>query len=41
MWLMTLMTKKFLELSSKKNCEKQIKKSRKIEKIIKRKGDKN
>ena len=37
---MILTEKKLLELFMKKNCKKQIKKHFKIEKVIKRKGDK-
>ena len=37
---MILMEKKFLETFLKKNCKKQIKQDYRIEKVIKRKGDK-
>ena len=39
MLLVVLMVKKFLERCMKKNCKRKIKQSR-IEKVIKRKGDK-
>ena len=37
---MILMEKKLLKLFMRKNCEKQIKKSLELKKIIKRRGDK-
>ena len=39
MFLMILTEKKLLELFTKKNCKKQIKKSLELKKRIKRKGD--
>ena len=40
MQLVILMNKKLLEHFTKKNCKNQIKKKVRIEKVIKRKGDK-
>ena len=37
---MILMEKKLMELFTRKNCKKQIKKSLELKKIIKRRGDK-
>ena len=37
--LMILMEKKFLELFTKTNCKDKIKKKIRIEKVMKRKGD--
>ena len=40
MLLMILMGRKLLERFTKTNCKKQIKKSLRLKKVIKRKGDK-
>ena len=40
MLLMILMARKLLEHSIKKNCKRKMKKKFRIEKVIKRKGDK-